>query len=63
MNIIGLQKSEQDEIFKLLATILWIGNLVFVEDDAGNAAISDGDGKLSNKKRKRSRYLTILSFF
>ncbi|KAI8340325.1 P-loop containing nucleoside triphosphate hydrolase protein [Chlamydoabsidia padenii] len=43
MNIIGLQKSEQDEIFKLLATILWIGNLVFVEDDSGNAVISDGD--------------------
>ncbi|CAO3600587.1 unnamed protein product [Absidia cylindrospora] len=43
MNIIGLQKSEQDEIFKLLATVLWIGNLVFVEDDSGNAAIADGD--------------------
>jgi myosin heavy subunit len=63
MNIIGLQKSEQDEIFKLLATILWIGNLVFVEDDAGNAAISDGDGKQSNKKRGKFRYSKIVSFF
>ncbi|KAI8098757.1 P-loop containing nucleoside triphosphate hydrolase protein [Halteromyces radiatus] len=43
MNIIGLQKSEQDEIFKLLATILWIGNLVFDEDNSGNAVIADGD--------------------
>jgi len=45
MGVIGLQKHEQDEIFKMLAIILWLGNIVFVEDDNGNAAISDGDGK------------------
>ncbi|KAL0142345.1 P-loop containing nucleoside triphosphate hydrolase protein [Mucor lusitanicus] len=43
MGVIGLQKHEQDEIFKMLAIILWLGNIVFVEDDSGNAAISDGD--------------------
>lgn len=45
MGIIGLQKHEQDEIFKTLAIILWLGNIVFVEDDNGNAMISDTDGK------------------
>ncbi|KAI9316719.1 P-loop containing nucleoside triphosphate hydrolase protein [Dichotomocladium elegans] len=43
MGIVGLQKYEQDEIFKMLAVILWLGNLIFVEDDNGNAAISDPD--------------------
>lgn len=45
MDVIGLRKDEQDEIFKMLAIILWLGNVVFVEDDSGNAVISDGDGK------------------
>ncbi|KAI8979236.1 P-loop containing nucleoside triphosphate hydrolase protein [Mycotypha africana] len=43
MNVIGLQKHEQDEIFKILAIILWLGNILFVEDDNGTAAISDMD--------------------
>ncbi|CEP08315.1 hypothetical protein [Parasitella parasitica] len=43
MAVIGLEKHEQDEIFKMLAIILWLGNIVFVEDESGNAAISDGD--------------------
>jgi myosin-1 len=46
MGIIGLQKHEQDEIFKTLAIILWLGNIVFAEDESGNAAISDADGKI-----------------
>ena len=50
MGVIGLQKHEQDEIFKMLAIILWLGNIVFVEDDSGNAAISDGDGKDTRRK-------------
>ena len=41
MKVIGLAQSEQDDIFRVLATILWIGNLTFVEDDGGNATISD----------------------
>lgn len=45
MDVIGLRQDEKDEIFKMLSIILWLGNIVFVEDDGGNAAISDGDGK------------------
>ncbi|MCJ1225561.1 class II myosin [Toensbergia leucococca] len=41
MRVIGLSQSEQDNIFRMLATILWVGNVTFVEDDSGNAAISD----------------------
>lgn len=41
MEIIGLDKTEQDHIYRLLASILWIGNIDFVENDEGNAAIRD----------------------
>ncbi|KAF2270733.1 hypothetical protein CC78DRAFT_485673 [Lojkania enalia] len=41
MKIIGLQQAEQDNIFRMLAAILWLGNVSFQEDDSGNAAIVD----------------------
>lgn len=41
MNVIGLQQSEQDSIFRMLAAILWIGNISFVENEEGNAAVRD----------------------
>ncbi|CAI5759271.1 unnamed protein product [Candida verbasci] len=41
MKIIGLTQEEQDNIFKMLASILWIGNISFIEDESGNAAIRD----------------------
>lgn len=41
MKIIGLRQDEQDNIFRMLALILWIGNISFVEDEHGNAAIRD----------------------
>lgn len=41
MQTIGLQQEEQDNIFRMLAAILWIGNVSFVEDESGNAAIRD----------------------
>lgn len=41
MNVIGLSQSEQDNIFRMLASILWIGNISFVEDEGGNAAVRD----------------------
>lgn len=41
MQIIGLTQPEQDNIFRMLATILWIGNISFVEDESGNAAVRD----------------------
>ncbi|KAF2118272.1 P-loop containing nucleoside triphosphate hydrolase protein [Lophiotrema nucula] len=41
MKVIGLQQAEQDNIFRMLSAILWIGNVSFVEDDSGNAAVAD----------------------
>ncbi|KAK4987255.1 class II myosin [Elasticomyces elasticus] len=41
MKVIGLSQGEQDNIFRMLATILWLGNITFVEDNAGNTAIQD----------------------
>ena len=41
MRVIGLTQTEQDQIFRLLAAILWIGNVQFTEDDSGNGAIVD----------------------
>ncbi|KAJ2898084.1 hypothetical protein MKZ38_004196 [Zalerion maritima] len=41
MKIIGLAQAEQDQIFRMLAAILWIGNIQFVEGDDGYAAVSD----------------------
>ncbi|KAK5673870.1 class II myosin, partial [Elasticomyces elasticus] len=41
MNVIGMAEAEQDDVFRMLAAILWIGNIQFVEDDQGNSAIAD----------------------
>ncbi len=41
MRTIGLTQSEQDDIFRMLAAVLWTGNLVFREDDQGYAAVAD----------------------
>src|SRR6267154_2972540 len=41
MRIIGLSNQEQNEIFRMLAVILWLGNVQFEEMDDGNATISD----------------------
>ncbi|KAE9979816.1 hypothetical protein EG328_000664 [Venturia inaequalis] len=41
MKVIGLTQAEQDDIFRMLAGILWIGNVSFVENEEGNAAIAD----------------------
>ncbi|PPQ69790.1 hypothetical protein CVT26_014178 [Gymnopilus dilepis] len=41
MQVIGLSPEEQNEIFKMLAIILWLGNVQFDENDEGNSAISD----------------------
>ncbi|CAG8534476.1 4267_t:CDS:10 [Ambispora gerdemannii] len=41
MNVIGITKEEQYDIFRMLAIILWLGNVQFEEDDSGNAYISD----------------------
>ena len=41
MQIIGLSQDEQDQIFRVLAAILWIGNISFVENEEGNAEVRD----------------------
>ncbi|MCJ1435878.1 class II myosin [Xylographa pallens] len=41
MKVIGLAQSEQDNIFRMLAAILWLGNVSFIKNDDENAAISD----------------------
>jgi myosin-1 len=41
MNIIGLTEDEQNEIFKMLAIILWLGNVQFQEGDDGNSDVID----------------------
>lgn len=41
MEVIGLHQSEQDQIWRLLAAILWIGNVTFTENDQEQAAIAD----------------------
>ena len=41
MQIIGLTDSEQSEIFRMLAIVLWLGNIQFEEMDDGNAQITD----------------------
>ncbi|VUC30016.1 unnamed protein product [Clonostachys rosea] len=41
MKVIGLSEAEQDKIFRMLALILWIGNIQFREDDGGYAEVAD----------------------
>ncbi|RDB29666.1 Myosin-1 [Hypsizygus marmoreus] len=41
MGIIGLSQDEQTEIFRMLAVILWLGNVQFEEMDDGNSKIAD----------------------
>lgn len=41
MNVIGIPQAEQDDVFRMLAAVLWLGNVTFGENDEGNAAIAD----------------------
>lgn len=41
MQTIGLSQLEQDNIFRMLAAILWIGNISFIENAEGNAEVRD----------------------
>jgi myosin-1 len=41
MRTIGLSSQEQSEIFRMLAIVLWLGNVQFEEMDDGNSRIAD----------------------
>ncbi|SCU94613.1 LADA_0G09714g1_1 [Lachancea dasiensis] len=41
MKVIGISQQEQDEVFRFLASILWIGNISFIENEEGNAQVRD----------------------
>ncbi|TFY81520.1 hypothetical protein EWM64_g2493, partial [Hericium alpestre] len=41
MQVIGLSAEEQSEIFRMLAIVLWLGNVQYTELDDGNAAVAD----------------------
>lgn len=41
MQTVGITQPEQDQIFRVLAAILWIGNITFVENEEGNAQVRD----------------------
>lgn len=41
MQVIGLSEEEQTEILRMLAIILWLGNVQFSEKDDGNSEIAD----------------------
>ncbi|KAH7027795.1 P-loop containing nucleoside triphosphate hydrolase protein [Microdochium trichocladiopsis] len=41
MKVIGLSQAEQDDVFRMLAAILWTGNVHFVEGNDGYAAVAD----------------------
>lgn len=41
MKIIGLSKPEQDNIFRMLAAVLWTGNITFRENDQGGVDVAD----------------------
>ncbi|KIJ53790.1 hypothetical protein M422DRAFT_202039 [Sphaerobolus stellatus SS14] len=41
MQVIGLTEEEQSQIFRMLAGILWLGNVQYEEKDDGNSQIAD----------------------
>lgn len=43
MNVVGFTETEQTSILRVLATILWLGNVTFREGDDGNAVVADSD--------------------
>jgi myosin I len=41
MKVIGVSQLEQDNIFRMLAAVLWVGNIQFREDQNGYAEVAD----------------------
>lgn len=40
MQVIGLTHEEQADIYRMLAAILWLGNIQFQEKDDGNSQVN-----------------------
>jgi myosin-1 len=43
MKVVGMTDQEQTSILRVLATILWLGNVTFAEGSDGNAVVADTD--------------------
>ncbi|GHJ90026.1 hypothetical protein NliqN6_6428 [Naganishia liquefaciens] len=43
MKVVGFTEKEQTSILRVLATILWLGNVTLREGDDGNAVVADSD--------------------
>eukprot|EP01130_Rhizamoeba_saxonica_P005235 TRINITY_DN209_c0_g1_i1.p1 TRINITY_DN209_c0_g1~~TRINITY_DN209_c0_g1_i1.p1 ORF type:complete len:1059 (-),score=289.97 TRINITY_DN209_c0_g1_i1:43-3219(-) len=43
MNTLQFSATEQQEIWRLLSSILWLGNIDYVEDDSDKADVANGD--------------------
>ncbi|GAA5820874.1 hypothetical protein JCM10212_006566, partial [Sporobolomyces blumeae] len=41
MRVVGLTDREQDDLLRMLASVLWIGNVEFSPDEEGNARVRD----------------------
>jgi myosin-1 len=44
MNVVGLTAQEQNDIFRMLAAILWIGNVQFVDSEDGSGSTITDSG-------------------
>lgn len=54
MNVVGLTAEEQNDIFRMLAAILWIGNIQFVESEDGSGSTITDSGVTVIIKRSRT---------
>lgn len=53
LDVIRMSKQDQERVFKLLAAILWLGNITFHETDNENhIEVVDDDGKNKILKSK-----------
>jgi len=56
MKTIGFSQQEQHDIYRLIASVLWIGNIDFKPDAKGQSAVTDKQSEYSC--RRSAMYLT-----
>lgn len=44
LGTLGITEAEQDDIFRVVASVLWLGNLTFLEDNNEASTVQDKDG-------------------